>query len=154
MRSVLHSASSDSDSSTVYSDALKTSQEPTGQSFDNVQERVAFQLATPLPAGSKGEIKIAFTGELTSSMQGYYKSAWEHEGKTKHYALTQFEVSKPSLFKRRRVLILLLGYCRASLLPLLGRASLESYFRHHHGFPRIDHQLEQHARRLGGDPWT
>ncbi|TEB36135.1 leucyl aminopeptidase [Coprinellus micaceus] len=89
----LNSATLDLGRVTVYSDALKTSQEPTGQSFDNVQERVAFQLATPLPAGSKGEIKIAFTGELTSSMQGYYKSAWEHEGKTKHYALTQFEAT-------------------------------------------------------------
>ncbi|RXW20987.1 hypothetical protein EST38_g4846 [Candolleomyces aberdarensis] len=45
----------------------------------------------PLPAGSKGDIKIHFSGELTGSMTGYYKSSWEDEGKSRSYALTQFE---------------------------------------------------------------
>ncbi|KAF6764898.1 leucyl aminopeptidase [Ephemerocybe angulata] len=76
---------------TVYSDALKSEQIPTGQDFDTVQERATFNLSTALPAGSKGEIKIAFSGELTGSMVGYYKSSWEDEGKTRNYALTQFE---------------------------------------------------------------
>lgn len=76
----------------VYSDASKSEQPPTGQSFDKDQERLTLQLATSLPAGSNAKLKIAFGGELTNSMAGYYKSSWEHEGKTKYYALTQFEV--------------------------------------------------------------
>ena len=35
---------------------------------------------------------MVFGGKLTGSMMGYYKSAWEYEGTTKYYALTQFEV--------------------------------------------------------------
>jgi aminopeptidase 2 len=49
-------------------------------------------LTDVLPAGSKAELKIIFEGELTGNMLGYYKASWEHEGKTKYYALTQFEV--------------------------------------------------------------
>jgi hypothetical protein len=26
-------------------------------------------------------------------MMGYYRASWEHEGKTKYYSLTQFEVT-------------------------------------------------------------
>jgi aminopeptidase 2 len=78
--------------STVYSHASKSEQTPTGQSFDKAQERTAFELSSPLSAGSKAEIKIAFSGGLTGSMMGYYKSSYEHEGKTINYALTQFEV--------------------------------------------------------------
>lgn len=29
---------------------------------------------------------------------GYYKSSWEDEGKTKSYALTQFEVSPENIY--------------------------------------------------------
>ncbi|KAF9562157.1 leucyl aminopeptidase [Agrocybe pediades] len=60
-------------------------------SFDKTQERTTFQLPITLPAGSKAQIKIGFSGKLTGSMMGYYKASWEHEGKTKYYALTQFE---------------------------------------------------------------
>ncbi|EAU88167.2 leucyl aminopeptidase [Coprinopsis cinerea okayama7 len=87
----LNSATLDLGKVSVYSDASKATQEPTGHSLDKVQERISFQLANPLPAGSKAELKIAFSGELTGSMMGYYKSSWENEGKTEHYALTQFE---------------------------------------------------------------
>ncbi|KAJ2930053.1 hypothetical protein H1R20_g7024, partial [Candolleomyces eurysporus] len=76
---------------TVHSDALKGSQTPADRSFDKTQERASFQLESPLPAGSKGDIKIHFSGELTGSMLGYYKSSWEDDGKSKSYALTQFE---------------------------------------------------------------
>jgi aminopeptidase 2 len=56
-------------------------------------ERAIVHFATPLPADSKACLQVGFQGKLTSSMQGYYKSSWEHEGQKQHYALTQFEVS-------------------------------------------------------------
>ena len=71
---------------------LKVEQVTTATAFDKVQERITYQLTDVLPAGSKAELKIAFEGELTGNMLGYYKASWEHEGKTKYYALTQFEV--------------------------------------------------------------
>ena len=77
---------------TVYSDALKSEQVTTATAFDKVQERTTYQLTDGLPAGSKAELKVFFEGELTGNMLGYYKASWEHEGKTKYYALTQFEV--------------------------------------------------------------
>lgn len=77
---------------TLYSDALKAEQDATFASFDKTQERTTYQLSNSLPAGSKAELKIGFTGKLTGSMMGYYKSSWEQDGKTKYYALTQFEV--------------------------------------------------------------
>ncbi|KAJ3551896.1 hypothetical protein NM688_g4446 [Phlebia brevispora] len=54
-------------------------------------ERCTISLPTTLSAGSQAQLKIDFDGELTSGMMGYYRSAWEHEGKTKYYTLTQFE---------------------------------------------------------------
>jgi hypothetical protein len=77
----------------IYSDALKTEQVQSGESLDIVSERITYQFPNALPGGSKAELKIGFSGELTGSMMGYYKSSWEDEGKKKHYALTQFEVS-------------------------------------------------------------
>lgn len=65
-----------------------------GESLDIVSERVTYQFPQALPGGSKAELRIGFSGELTGSMTGYYKSSWEDEGKKKFYALTQFEVSK------------------------------------------------------------
>jgi len=63
-------------------------------SFDKAKERTTFQLPNglKLSAGSKAELKIHFEAKITGNMMGYYKSSWEHEGKTKNYALTQFEV--------------------------------------------------------------
>lgn len=88
---VLNTAELDLKKVSVYSDALQTAQTPIGQSVDLVQERIAYELSTPLPASSKAELSVSFSGKLTGNMTGYYKSSWEHEGKTKHYALTQFE---------------------------------------------------------------
>ena len=65
--------------------------------FDEENERATISLPTPLTAGSKVQLKVDFEGELTGAMMGYYRSAWEHEGKTKYYTLTQFEVSLPFL---------------------------------------------------------
>lgn len=59
---------------------------------DEEAERATLPLPVKLPAGSKAELKIDFEGELTGAMMGYYRSAWEHEGKTQYYSLTQFEV--------------------------------------------------------------
>ncbi|THH32969.1 hypothetical protein EUX98_g1220 [Antrodiella citrinella] len=59
--------------------------------IDDTQERAVLALSSTLPAGSKAQLKVSFAGELTGSMMGYYRAAWEHEGKTKHYSLTQFE---------------------------------------------------------------
>ncbi|GLB35338.1 putative aminopeptidase [Lyophyllum shimeji] len=75
----------------IYSNALKTEQEPTGTSFETTSERVTYLLPTALPAGSKAELKVGFGGKLTGSMMGYYKSMYEVDGKQKAYALTQFE---------------------------------------------------------------
>ncbi|CAA7267619.1 unnamed protein product [Cyclocybe aegerita] len=88
---VLNTSNLELGAATLYSNALSAEQAPTVSSFDKTQERTTFQLTQNLPAGSKAELKIAFSGELTGNMMGYYKSSWEHEGKTKHYALTQFE---------------------------------------------------------------
>ena len=77
---------------TLYSEALRTKQIPSSASFDETQERIAYEFRHALPAGSKAELEMVFGGKLTGSMVGYYKSAWEHEGTTKYYALTQFEV--------------------------------------------------------------
>ncbi|KAF7313362.1 Leucyl aminopeptidase [Mycena chlorophos] len=55
------------------------------------------RLTLGLPSGSllspqtKAELKVAFNAPLRGSMNGYYKSAWKHDGKTEYYALTQFQ---------------------------------------------------------------
>jgi aminopeptidase 2 len=77
----------------IYSDNLKIEQIPSACAFDTTAQRAAFSLPTALPAGSKAQFKIGFHGKLTGNMMGYYKSTWEQDGKTKVYALTQFEAS-------------------------------------------------------------
>ncbi|KAF9466381.1 leucyl aminopeptidase [Collybia nuda] len=75
----------------IYSDALKTEQVQSSESLDTVSERVTYHFPQTLPGGTRAELRIGFSGELTGSMTGYYKSSWEDEGKKKFYALTQFE---------------------------------------------------------------
>ncbi|KAJ8587988.1 hypothetical protein M405DRAFT_277524 [Rhizopogon salebrosus TDB-379] len=75
----------------LYSDTLKLKQVDTSRSLDDKAERGVLSFSTPLPAGSKATLSIAFSGELTGSMMGYYKSSFEHEGTKKYYTLTQFE---------------------------------------------------------------
>ena len=79
---------------TLVSSALASSQvcPPSAVQNDNESQRTTVALAVTLPAGSKAELKLGFESELTSSMMGYYRSSWQHEGKTEYYALTQFEV--------------------------------------------------------------
>jgi len=77
----------------IYSDVLKGGQVQASNSveIDTVAERVAYTFPSVLPAGSKAELTIVYGGKLTGNMAGYYNSSWVYEGKTKHYALTQFE---------------------------------------------------------------
>lgn len=74
------------------SDVLNVEQVPTEEVLDQTSERVALNLNTTLPVGSRVLLKLAFKGQLTGSMMGYYKAAYEKDGKTRFYALTQFQV--------------------------------------------------------------
>ena len=69
----------------------------TKQIVDDKESRVSFVFPTEFAAGTKVQLQISFSSDLGNSMVGYYRSAWEEDGKTKHYALTQFEVRGPSL---------------------------------------------------------
>ncbi|PPQ98196.1 hypothetical protein CVT26_003242 [Gymnopilus dilepis] len=75
----------------IYSDVVKEEQALTYSGFDQAQQRTTYSLPQTLPAGSKAQLKLNFSGALSGSMMGYYKSSWQDEGKTKYYALTQFE---------------------------------------------------------------
>ncbi|KAJ7470561.1 leucyl aminopeptidase [Mycena latifolia] len=75
----------------IYSDVLQSEQQSGQSHVDKDLQRVTFTFPSALPAGSKAQFKVAFSGPLRASMTGYYRSAWEEDGHTKHYALTQFE---------------------------------------------------------------
>ncbi|KAF8198244.1 leucyl aminopeptidase [Mycena galopus ATCC 62051] len=60
-------------------------------STDKELKRATLNLITALPAGSKVQVKISYSAKLRDSMNGYYKSAWNRDGKTEYYALTQFQ---------------------------------------------------------------
>jgi aminopeptidase 2 len=62
------------------------------QVVDKDLGRVTFNFLKALPAGSEARLKIDFNAMLRGSMNGYYKSAWEKDGQTDYYALTQFQV--------------------------------------------------------------
>ncbi|KAF8627899.1 hypothetical protein AX15_004193 [Amanita polypyramis BW_CC] len=104
-RIVLNSSELKLTNVTIYSDALKTAQEPSSQSYDSVQGRAVFDIPTPLPASSKAELKIGFEGKLGGGMVGYYKSSYELDGEIKYYALTQFEVIMKRFTETRRIVI-------------------------------------------------
>jgi aminopeptidase 2 len=103
----------------LYSDTLKLKQVDTSRSLDDKAERGVLSFSTPLPAGSKATLSIAFSGELTGSMMGYYKSSFEHEGTKKYYTLTQFEVRINITSCARAHGSALAHRCQACL-PLLG----------------------------------
>jgi aminopeptidase 2 len=81
----------------IHSDALKIEQMQSSETFDTVAERVTYNFPTTFPAGSKAELRVGFGGRLTGGMAGYYKSSWEHDGRTQFYALTQFEASSQQI---------------------------------------------------------
>jgi puromycin-sensitive aminopeptidase len=60
--------------------------------YDEKAERVVFTFPKKIAPG-KYALKISFTGILNDSMRGFYRSKYEHEGKSKHMATTQFEAT-------------------------------------------------------------
>lgn len=88
---VFNSADLRLNDASLYSDELKISQVDPSPSFDDKAERCVLSFSTPVPTGSKATLSIAFSGELTGAMMGYYKSSFEHDGTKKYYTLTQFE---------------------------------------------------------------
>ncbi|SJX60857.1 probable AAP1-alanine/arginine aminopeptidase [Sporisorium reilianum f. sp. reilianum] len=78
--------------SLVLSQALKTDNKSiVALDIDTKHERATAKLPNALPKGSKAQLVVAFASDIDSSMMGYYRSTWEHEGKKGYYALTQFE---------------------------------------------------------------
>ncbi|TFK74328.1 leucyl aminopeptidase [Pluteus cervinus] len=90
---VLNSAGLELGRASIYSEALGLNQVQTSQSYEPVQQRLTLEFPTKLPAGTNAELRLGFSSTLSGSMNGYYKSAWEQDGKTKYYALTQFEAT-------------------------------------------------------------
>ncbi|KAJ7219096.1 leucyl aminopeptidase [Mycena pura] len=88
---VLNTHGLDLGNASIISDVQQTEQVQSGQTIDINLQRVTFTFPSPLAARSKAQLKIPFDGHLSPSMTGYYVSAWEDNGQTKHYALTQFE---------------------------------------------------------------
>ena len=61
--------------------------------YDKEEETVTISFSSPLPLG-KGQLSMEFTGELNDKMKGFYRSKYtDTDGKEKHCAVTQFEVS-------------------------------------------------------------
>ena len=81
----------------AFSLTTPTHTQPRSLSIETVQldpanERATIPLPFPLEQGSVVELKIGFSSPLTDVLKGYYRSAWEADGKTDYYAVTQFEV--------------------------------------------------------------
>ncbi|KAF8311309.1 hypothetical protein DL93DRAFT_2229778 [Clavulina sp. PMI_390] len=58
---------------------------------DSKQERVQLKFPETFKKGSKVQLSVGWKAELTDSMNGYYRSSFEQDGKKAYYALTQFE---------------------------------------------------------------
>ena len=107
----------------LHADALKEPfvQKASDLVLNEADERATLKLPVTLPAGSKAQLKIDFEGELTGAMMGYYRSAWEHEGKTAHYSLTQFEVCLLLYhFRCLGLSKLPVAHCCQTRFPMLG----------------------------------
>ncbi|KAJ7207877.1 leucyl aminopeptidase [Mycena pura] len=72
-------------------DALGTNFLQSAQVVEKALDRVTLNVLTPLPAGSKAQLKIHYNAKLRGSMTGYYKSSWTRDGRTEYYALTHFQ---------------------------------------------------------------
>ena len=59
-------------------------------SYDGKAETATFVFKNSLPSGTL-KLKVLFRGILNDRMHGFYRSSFQHEGKTKHIATTQFE---------------------------------------------------------------
>ncbi len=60
--------------------------------YDQKSETVTLVFKQKIPKG-KGELKLKFKGVLNSIMRGFYRSRYEHQGRQKHLATTQFEAT-------------------------------------------------------------
>lgn len=78
---------------TLYSEALQCEQSDIARSFDAKSERGTFHFSVPLPSASKAIFSINFSGKLTNSMMGYYKSSFQNNDVASTYSLTQFEAT-------------------------------------------------------------
>ncbi|PCH38958.1 hypothetical protein WOLCODRAFT_141023 [Wolfiporia cocos MD-104 SS10] len=74
----------------LFSAAFSAELLPSSLSFDDSEERGILAFSNALPEGSNAQLKIAFEGELTGSMAGYYRSLGGKDRK-EVYSLTQFE---------------------------------------------------------------
>jgi len=88
---VFNSSALNLGNASLQSDSLQTELVETSRTHNKDQERTTLHFPKPIPAGSKAQLQIAFDGELTGSMMGYYRSSYEVDGKKKYYTLTQFE---------------------------------------------------------------
>lgn len=59
-------------------------------SYSKKSETVSITFSSVIPKG-KAKIKLKFAGILNDKMRGFYRSRYEHEGKTYHMGVTQFE---------------------------------------------------------------
>lgn len=71
--------------------ALDTVLDVSKRELDTENERVVYSLAKPLSKGASARLSVAFKGELTGDMLGYYRSTGGKDGELR-YTLTQFEV--------------------------------------------------------------
>jgi len=61
-------------------------------SYNPKAETVTFAFPKTIYPG-KHQLKLAFSGVLNDRLHGFYRSKYEHKGKTKHMAVSQFEAT-------------------------------------------------------------
>ena len=90
--------------------------------LDKATERATLKLTSKLVEGSTVQVRIPFEADLTGGLMGYYRSAYEADGKTKYYSLTQFEVCSYLCYLNSYLQfeIAIIAYRRTSRIPLLG----------------------------------
>ncbi|KAL6453598.1 APE2 Aminopeptidase 2 [Candida maltosa Xu316] len=59
--------------------------------YDSKQQTVTFKFNDHLEQGATANLYIKFTGELNDKMAGFYRAAYEEDGKTKYLATTLLE---------------------------------------------------------------
>lgn len=59
--------------------------------FDTDKQTVTFKFDDHLQAGKTARLYLKFTGELNDKMAGFYRAAYQEDGKTKYLATTQME---------------------------------------------------------------
>ena len=88
---VLHTANLQLGDVSLHSEVLQNVQNDHTRTFDEKNERGTFFFSKALPANSTARLSLAFKGELTGDMLGYYYSIGGKDREFK-YTLTQFEV--------------------------------------------------------------